>query len=77
MTSEITEAMQLIISEGKEAEEAISKELSKQITFVIHVLSTIRVTLNEYGPSMPTDTACSAVALFLFSKIVRTGRAIK
>lgn len=77
MTSKITEAMQLIISEGKEAEDAISKELSKQITFVMHVLSTIRVTLNEYGPSMPTDTACSTVALFFLCKVVRTGRAIK
>jgi hypothetical protein len=77
LSFKIEEATQSLLSEDKEARESIRTELGTQIDFLTHVLGTIRVTLDEYGLSIPTDTACSAVGVFLFCKIVRTGRAVR
>ncbi len=75
MKARVDEVVQILISEEKEAEERISTANADQIAFFLKVLATIRLSLEKHVTAMRADRSISsAVAAFLFCKVIRTCR---
>jgi hypothetical protein len=66
-----------LVSEENEAEASACDPYRKKNDFVLHLVAIARAILDQYGPKIPVSTPAALVALFLFSKIVRTCRAIR
>jgi len=78
METDTDQLMQMLISEENEANEMISNVNAKQIAFLLQVLASIRLSLQKHLTAMRADkSTSSAVAAFLFCKVIRTCRATR
>jgi len=78
MKTDTDQLIRILISEENEAKETISNANADQIEFLFKVLATIRLSLEKHVHAMRADKSISsAVAAFLFCKVVRTCRATR
>lgn len=76
MAASVQKLKEEIVSEEREAVSVGYDQLRDHNDFVLQVLGEIRSILDQYGPGIQ-ETTCGTVALFLFTKIVRTCRPIR
>ncbi|MDO8700654.1 MAG: DUF5677 domain-containing protein [Deltaproteobacteria bacterium] len=78
METATDQLIQILITEESEAKEMISKINAREIVFLFQVLASIRLSLEKHVNAMRADqSVSSAVAAFLFCKVIRTCRAAR
>jgi len=78
MQTDVDQVIRVLISEENVATEMTSNASTDQIAFLSRVLATIRLSLEQHVHAMrAAKSISSAVAAFLFCKVIRTCRATR